>query len=778
MVLRILKKDLRRNRLITSVLFLFICLSALLAAAGSGLIITLVESLDSLFVQSKAPHFVQMHAGEIDKESIAGWAAANPLVKAHQIVEMLNIDGSGIRLSGKSESEEHTVMDIGFVTQNTGFDFLLDSKNQIIRVSPGEIALPVYYIPQGGAKIGDKVTVARQGFEKIFTVTAFLRDPQMNPSIVHSKRFLVHQDDFKTLRESVGETEYLIEFLLRDLEDLDAFSADYQTTNMPAEGPAVNYNLFKVLNGLTDGVVAAVIISAGLLLIGISLLCLRFTLRSTVEEDYREIGVMKAIGFGKRDIRKIYMIKYTFTAGLAVFAGYGLSLYLNRIFTGGILLNLGEAPRSLSRYLVPFLTAVIVFTVVVLSCRLVLKRFNKISASEALRAGTGGNGGGSRLPSLGNSKLINVNIFLGIKDLIGGIKNYSLVFLVFFAAVFIIIVPVNFLGTLESPAFITYMGIGRSDIRIDLRRTDDMEERFRAILARIKSDPDVPRSAAFVTCRYKVENSDGVLEDISVETGDFSVFPLEYQEGRAPIGDNEIALSYLNARDLEKSVGETLRLITKGGERKMTVSGIYQDITNGGRTAKAALPPDEDNVLWYVVGLDLDPAAGIEEKIDEYTREFYPAKVTHIDGYLHQTLGNTIEQLTMITLVIILIALLISVLITSLFMKMLLSKDRPGIAVMRSIGFSSRDIRTQYITRMLVLLGAGILLGTIFSNTLGQGMVSGILSFLGASRVRFVIDPFIAYFLCPLALIAVVTAATLASMGTVRKSGPAELNFE
>jgi len=40
----------------------------------------------------------------------------------------------------------------------------------------------------------------------------------------------------------------------------------------------------------------------------------------------------------------------------------------------------------------------------------------------------------------------------------------------------------------------------------------------------------------------------------------------------------------------------------------MVVSGIYQDVTNGGRTAKAAsLPFDPDNVLWYVVSVDVKP---------------------------------------------------------------------------------------------------------------------------------------------------------------------------
>jgi putative ABC transport system permease protein len=38
----------------------------------------------------------------------------------------------------------------------------------------------------------------------------------VNPSSVHSKRFLIHEADYKVLKEQFHETEHLIEFLLAD----------------------------------------------------------------------------------------------------------------------------------------------------------------------------------------------------------------------------------------------------------------------------------------------------------------------------------------------------------------------------------------------------------------------------------------------------------------------------------------------------------------------------------------------------------------------------------
>ena len=93
------------------------------------------------------------------------------------------------------------------------------------------------------------------------------------------------------------------------------------------------------------------------------------------------------------------------------------------------------------------------------------------------------------------------------------------------------------------------MGIGRSDIRIDLRQSDDIALRFNEIIEYIKNDKDVERFSPLVTCQYKVINSEDIQENISVETGDFSIFPLEYLKGVAPIHDNEIALSYLNGKE-------------------------------------------------------------------------------------------------------------------------------------------------------------------------------------------------------------------------------------
>jgi putative ABC transport system permease protein len=138
--------------------------------------------------------------------------------------------------------------------------------------------------------------------------------------------------------------------------------------------------------------------------------------------------------------------------------------------------------------------------------------------------------------------------------------------------------------------------------------------------------------------------------------------------------------------------------------------------------------------------------------------------VTDIEGYIAQTLGSTIDRLGMVTGVAIAIGVGISVLITSLFVRMLLSKDRVRIAILRRLGFSLRHIRRQYLTTALTVLALGITAGTLFSNTVGQRLVSALWSFMGAAHIQFVINPLQAYVLLPLLLVTAVALTTRSSL--------------
>lgn len=767
-LIRMFKKDFLKNKVITATLFIFIFLSSLLVASGTNMITEMTNSLNALFTKSQVPHFVQMHSGKVDYSHIDAFATENNLVKDHQVVEMIQIDDGNITFGNVKASETNSIMDHYFVKQNSSFDFLLNLNSERIHVSSGEIAVPIYFMQKENISLGDKVTISTTDFTKEFIVTDFVRDVQMNPSVIHSKRFVVNEADLNELKKNIGQIEYLLEFQLTDVNELNNFRNLYQSAELPNKGPTIDYPLFKALNAITDGIVSALIIFVSILLSIIALLCIRFTILAAIEEDYQEIGVMKAIGIDLQDIKKVYLLKYIVMAAGASVAGYMVSLLVNHLFTFNIMLYMGTAPKNLFLKLIPFLAVVLIFLFTVFFCMFILRRFNKISAVEALRLKDSNEKSKNvnYFPFNKNS-FSNIHILLGIRDIRIRFRIYGLLFLVFLICSFIIIVPVNFLNTIQSPDFIKYLGVERSDIRIDIQQSDTSDN-FANIITNISNDPDVEKFAPLVTSQFKLVNNEGALENISIESGDFSIFSLEYVTGAAPTRQNEIAISYLNSEEYEKSVGDSLKLFIDGQEEEMVISGVYQDVTNGGRTAKALIPPNKDNVLSYKIGVDFKANVSIPGKIAEYSNTFYPAKVTNLKGYVNETFGNTIKQVRTFTISAIIIAIFISILITSLFLKMLIAKDYSQIAIMRSIGFSLKHIRIQYVTRTLGVLIIGIILGTFVSNALGQRVASVVLSFMGASEIKFVIDPIKAYFICPFILILTVSLTTILSIGSIK----------
>ena len=746
-----------------AVVFAFVTLSSLLIAVGVNLVVELNGALDRLFSSAKVPHFVQMHTGAVDEQRINRWATETGMVEETQISRMISIDGRSLTFSSSEVSEEESVMDLSIVGQNPFFDFLLDRDNRIARPESGEIGVPVYYAERRDVKIGDMVELSADGFSRSFTVSALIRDAQMNPAIVHSKRFLVSENDYRELKDHFPESEYLIEFRLSDPDMVGDFAEAYQAADLPDLGPAVDYRLFRMLNALSDGMVAAVVIMLSLLLMIIALLCLRFTILAAMEEDYREIGIMKAVGMNRWHIRRISLVKYAVLSLLAGLSGYFLSLTVNRLLGRGIGFEPGFSAA-------PFLAVCFMTLIIMMSARIILGRFDSIGAVEALNAGNRTEAPArGRSFSISRNHRLNLNIFLGIRDVLQRFRLFGLLLFVFFFSVFITVMPLHFLSTLKSPNFISYMGIGQSDIRIDLRQSDGIEDRFDEMVSRIAADKDVARFSPYLTSRFTLVESDGLTEKIVVETGDFSLFPLDYIHGGAPSGESEIALSYLNSRDMDKGIGDSIVLRIDGNDRKMIVSGIYQDVTNGGRTAKASFSALGGDVLWYTLSLDLVSTDLLEIKKKEYAEVFDPARVTDLEGYLSQTLGHTILRLEQVTYAAVALGLCIAMLITSLFLRMLISKDSGRIAVMRSLGFSLSALRLQYTVMVLVLLGLGIITGTLVTNTLGQRLIGAVVSLMGAARIHFVVNPLTSYVLLPLLLAVSVSSAALLSARSIKE---------
>ncbi|MDO4789295.1 MAG: ABC transporter permease, partial [Johnsonella sp.] len=486
----LLKNDIKYNRLQSFNIAFFIILSVAFLATAGQLTLRLRSSVRELLEEAKTPHLLQMHRGEIDRKRMQAFVESHPEIEEYQILEFLNIDQSLLAFNGVSLKD--FVYDNGFSVPSPKFDYLLDLKGNRIRPKIGEVYVPVFYRSAGLVKEGDILSIR----DYTLRVAGFVRDSQMNSSLSVSKRFILSEEDYRSI-EAWGSLEYLIEFRLHDVKDASRIEAAYAQANLESEGPPfLSYSLFQLVNAFSDGITIIALLLIGMLIIGISLLCIRFTLLAKLEEDYRELAVLKAIGIPLAKIRLLFLAKYLFIAGISSIAGFFFSFLLKRPFLTNMRMFFGEAQESIWSYALAFVLSASVFLVIYLQMKRLAKRLKDLSLNEDSAEEKG-----SFFRSLSD---LPKTMQLVISDLFARKKMYFTLVSVFVLAVFILTIPMSIYSTISDKSFVNYLGIGVYDIRADISETAGNEEALQELLKELEEDPFVDKFEILFSIKYIV----------------------------------------------------------------------------------------------------------------------------------------------------------------------------------------------------------------------------------------------------------------------------------
>ena len=738
MIKQLIINDIKSNRLITISTAVFMAVTAMMLGLSVFLFATLFSSIDSLMTKAETPHFLQMHTGELSEEEILEFAAARPEVEKMQICTFLNLENGQIKIG--DNSFDNNMQDNGLFCQSNKFDYLLDADDNIIRVSPGDVYVPVAYKNEYGISLGDKMHI---GTEEL-NVAGFLRDSQMNSMMASSKRFLVNESDYERLKH-LGSEEYLIEFRLYDESDIGAFSTAYKDADLPGNGPEITYPLIRLMNALSDGIMIIVILLVAFVVLYISVMCIRYIILTQLEKDRREIGMMKAVGLSKKDIRRLYMAKYLLLSITGCIAGSAFACALAVPLGRNMRELYGEADNIIFVYAGMIAGAVFAEAAILLSVRNVLRKTEKISAVTAL-CGRGGTGR-------------RKNLWIPVAVII-------------MASVFMMIVPDSMKKTMSAPDFVRYMGIGNSQIRIDVRQTKDIGTSADDIADRIEEDSRVSKYSVMRTGSYKAYLPDGSSYNLMLENGNHGIFPVNYIEGAYPVNENEIALSILNSEETGLEVGDSITVskTTEGKSVQSTciICGIYSDITNGGKTAKGCII-DETPAIWSVMYVSLKDGVTADEWISEYSAGTEEnIKIAGISEYMSGMYGQTIRNIADASVMTKAVACVVIMVVILLLMRLVIWRERMDSSLKKALGLTSNDIRSDYLKKLVLYLMTGLVLGILSGMMLGQRLAGILLSFMGAKGLEFTMDPVSAFVIIPVLMILSVFAAADVSLREIK----------
>lgn len=781
MFLRILKKDLKRNKVMNIISFIFVILSVMLAGSSTRNIVSITSALDHYFEITNVPDYVVfMMNGDDSRRFEENFADSDfTILKEDNIY----VEGASFFVNG-----EH--IDYSYPIGLTGTDNLKtvvfdENDKKITSVGNGEIMLTRALMSDNGIEAGDIITVKLEGNSYDFKVAGSTKDSMYGGMMMGQTRALISQSDFDEIFEKTNLIFYMYGVCT---ENTDEFESEFLK-----EGYSVNFGgkmeTIKT-SYVMDMVFAAVMLIVSVCLLLISMLILRFTIIFTINEEYREIGVMKAIGIRGRAISQLYMVKYFAISFIGSVIGFLLCIPFGNMMMNKVSENMVADTQS-GMY-ISVLTAVVWVALVMLFCSLCTRRINRCSAIEAIaNAKNDERRRGKGVMSLSRSHTKPV-IFLAINDIFSSLKRYISLIITFTLGVLLLIIPLNTVNTLSSGELIRWFSCTYSDscllakessYAVSSNRQDyiDRMEKVRAILEENGIEAEVHcETAANLNISHKDKKT---LSLVFQGLGDTTTTDYEYISGTAPQSNNEIACTWIICDKLDVGIGDYVEIAFADGEvKEYIITALFQTMNNMGEGVRF-YDDEEINVQYlpnyYPIQITYtdNPTSEVMEARQRLYEELFPEyKVMTTQEFVASLLGGISEQLDLFIKLIFLIVILINVLCTVLIVNNYIFKDRGEIGMLKSIGFRSSDVIGWQTLRIGVILIISILLGVALSTPLSILTSGQVFKFMGLQSIKFVINPLEVYVLYPLTILIVTELAAFITALQTRKIKASEIS--
>ncbi len=496
---------------------------------------------------------------------------------------------------------------------------------------------------------------------------------------------------------------------------------------------------------------------------------------------------MKAIGLKDAGIKGLYLIKYLVLSVAGALAGLACSVPFGNAVLERAIANI-VVERTGQNLMVKIVCAAAVVGIVLLFCYLSTDKLRKISALNAIRNGSDGERYRAKSPlKLGKRTRMRPYFYLAANDILSSVRRFGTLLVTFCLGMMLILLPLSAANTLQSDGIISEFSLSPSDAYVDTGKgetyTVDMDSLFHdmeeveSILAEEGIEAVTGADMGYMIPCYTDDPEDCVNYYVLQAVGNWDRH-YSVLAGREPELANEVMITEMTAKELDAGIGDTIHFKMADRTEEMIITGTYQSMMNMGqgyRVSRSAQmdPAYAGGILCMQVEIE-----GMEgEEACERLREIFPDyRIMDARGFLDNMIGGIIEQIDTLMYFIVVLVLVINSLITVLIMKTIMAKERGDIALLKSIGFGDRSLAGWQTARVLLILAASVVLGTVLSNLLAPYLIGPIFAMMGGTSIELVTGTVEAYVYYPLLLLAVTGLTAVLCAGGVKKVDLKEVN--
>lgn len=778
----ILKRDLKRKKAMNIILLVFVILATMFVSSSVNNIMNVTTALDDYFEMTNVPDYFVFTINKMVDEDVEGAIESAESIESYKTEELLFLSYSNVVF----EDEDMVTIEGTNMLQSDkefGLNYILSDGSILQDVKPGEIYLTYGKAESIGVKKGEKIVINIENVSREFTFVDTVKDSALGSEMNSMCRYIISEEDYNEYitDESVvkiyGGNMYYIE------------TGDVKTTQKELSSVSEAFTLvadkdmFK-LTYIMDMIATGVLLVVSVILILIAFVVLRFTITFTLTEEFREVGVMKAIGIKNNKIRSLYIIKYAAISVVGAIIGLGLSFPF-----GKILMSVSPnymAISSDSLVLVNIICSLAVVGIILLFCYGCTNKVNKMSPIDAIRNGqTGERFKKKTLLSLGKSR-VSSPVFLAVNDIVSSPKRFGIITVTFLLCLLLLLILSISGTTMKSKKAIKFFGYTQYDIALTLRDSsmDYLSEGGRELMIQnLKEwEESLAGNGMPVQCFQEVmfslpvsfgENKANVVIYQGVGT---DMDQYEYIEGVVPTKSDEIAITRITAEKLDAQIGDVVTIKTVDGELDCIITAIFQSMLNQGDGIRVC----EDVKLNYVESQGASPIQVLfTDKVDsdeiinrmEQIEELYPevVKADTCEANVEYYFGAA-ETINTIKLMVVILTVVLTILVTVLMERSFIIKEQSEIALMKAIGTSNGKIYVYHTLRILFVAIAAIVLGEIIALPVTHLCIDPIYKMMGLElAMDYELNPIEMFVVFPLIILVIPAASAFVTSLYTRK---------
>lgn len=612
-----------------------------------------------------------------------------------------------------------------------------------------EILLPITISKTFNCKIGDTVSFKLDKITKDFKISGFIEEPFLGSDILGVKNFIISKNalkDIKVIAEDLSTLPNVNEIII-DSSVIHIFATTNYENNIQDLSKEINKNSnivscsFTTLTKdqaidytlLISNILSGTLLAFVLILLIILILVLSNNISTSISIDYKNIGILKSQGFTKNKIQFLLLCQYLLPGFIAsilgLFFGIIILKFLRNIF-------LSTTGLFFSTNISVFKSFSIILLILLFMAILILIKTKKLSTISPIVAIS--NGIESiyfknilETPIVSKSKTF-INVKLGFRQVTSNLKQYLGVCTILSLLVLFLALTTSFKSTFTEKYYNELFGIVKSDILVEYNQNKELKDEVESII----EDFTPIKSSFYSSTQYflidNVQYYGQILND--------GKYLKSILNGRSPKYNNEIVITNLVSNELNKSVGDKVSISFRDTKKEFIISGIYDSCSDMGRTfaltfdgAKELVPNIQDNRRNYIIE-DSSKIPLIIEKINKTYLDDYNIKATKSSALNESVMDTVLLASNMLINFIYFISLLFTIIVVTMVCKKIFLKEQKDIAIYKSFGFTSSNLKLQFLIRFLIVSLISSLIGTTLFILFGTELNSAVLTLAGISN--------------------------------------------